>query len=503
MSLFDHLAIFPILIPFFTAVILLFPGINNAIAKQRVLTISANLLMLVVAIALLLKVKQQGIQVYALGDWSAPFGIVLVADAFSALMVCLSAILGLAVTMYASAGEDKSGAFFHPLIMFQLMGINGAFLTGDAFNLFVFFEVLLIASYSLMIHGGGKQRIQANIHYVFLNLIGSSLFLFALGTLYGTLGTLNFADMADKIPQLSSNELLITKSGALLLLAVFGLKAAMLPLHFWLPKAYASTSAPVAALFAIMTKVGIYSIWRIHGVMFGDQAGELANIALPWLWPIALLTIAIGAIAVLASQSLRVLCSNLVIVSVGTLLVTISLNTLQATSAGIYYLLHSTIACAAMFLLAGLIQQQRGKAEDRFVPARAMPQVGILGFIFALLAIALIGMPPLSGFVGKALILQSVTKASEAMWIWPLILGAGLIALIALSRAGTSLFWRTTGENSNILKAHPIQYLAIGLLVSMLPLMVIFGGAVSDYAQLAAEQLRTGLSLQQLSEVAR
>jgi multicomponent K+:H+ antiporter subunit D len=156
-----------------------------------------------------------------------------------------------------------------------------------------------------------------------------------------------------------------------------------------------------------------------------------------------------------------------------------------------------------MFLLAGLIQQQRGKAEDRFVPARAMPQVGILGFIFALLAIALIGMPPLSGFVGKALILQSVTKASEAMWIWPLILGAGLIALIALSRAGTSLFWRTTGENSNILKAHPIQYLAIGLLVSMLPLMVIFGGAVSDYAQLAAEQLRTGLSLQQLSEVAR
>ena len=182
-----------------------------------------------------------------------------------------------------------------------------------------------------MMHGGGKQRIQANIHYVFLNLIGSALFLFALGTLYGTLGTLNFADMADRIPLLSRNELLITKSGALLLLAVFGLKAAMLPLHFWLPKAYASTSAPVAALFAIMTKVGIYSIWRVHGVMFGDQAGELANIALPWLWPIALLTIAIGAISVLASQSLRVLCSNLVIVSVGTLLVTISLNTVSYT----------------------------------------------------------------------------------------------------------------------------------------------------------------------------
>ena len=503
MSLFDHLVIFPVLIPFFVAVALLFPGLSNSLSKQRVVSITANILMVVVAFSLLFKVQAQGIQVYALGDWSAPFGIVLVADLFSVLMVCLSAILGLAVTMYASAGEDKTGAFFHTLIMFQLMGINGAFLTGDAFNLFVFFEVLLIASYSLMIHGGGQQRTQANIHYVFLNLIGSSLFLFALGTLYGTLGTLNFADMADRIPLLSSNELLIAKSGALLLLAVFGLKAAMLPLHFWLPKAYSSTSTPVAALFAIMTKVGIYSIWRVHGVIFGDQAGELANIALPWLWPIALLTIAIGAIAVLASKSLRVLCSNLVIVSVGTLLVTISLNTVQATSAGIYYLLHSTIACAAMFLLAGLIQQQRGQAEDRFVAARSMPQAGILGFIFALLAIALIGMPPLSGFVGKALILQSVTNASEAMWVFPIILVGGLIALIALSRAGTSLFWRTNGENTSALKGHPLQYLAIGLLVVILPLMVIFGGPVSDYTQLAAEQLKAGLSLQQLNEVAK
>lgn len=503
MSLFDHLVIFPVLIPFFVAVVLLVPKLSNSLSKQRVLSITAHVCLVVVAFSLLFKVEEQGIQVYALGDWSAPFGIVLVADLFSVLMVCLSATLGLAITMYASAGEDKTGAFFHPLIMFQLMGINGAFLTGDAFNLFVFFEVLLIASYALMIHGGGKQRTQANIHYVFLNLIGSSLFLFALGTLYGTLGTLNFADMADRIPQLSNNELLIAKSGALLLLAVFGLKAAMLPLHFWLPKAYSTTSAPVAALFAIMTKVGIYSIWRIHGVMFGDQAGELANIALPWLWPIALLTIAVGAIAILASQSLRVLCSNLVIVSVGTILVTISLNTVQATSAGIYYLIHSTVACAAMFLLAGLIQQQRGQAEDRFVAARAMPQAGVLGFIFILLAIALIGMPPLSGFVGKALILQSVTDATQAMWVFPVILVGGLIALIALSRAGTSLFWRTSGENTNALKGHPLQYLAIGLLVAILPLMVIFGGTVTDYTQLAAEQLKAGLSLQQLNEVAK
>jgi multicomponent K+:H+ antiporter subunit D len=221
------------------------------------------------------------------------------------------------------------------------------------------------------------------------------------------------------------------------------------------------------------------------------------------LWPIALLTIAIGAISVLASQSLRVLCSNLVIVSVGTLLVTISLNSVQASTAGIYYLVHSTIACAAMFLLAGLIQQQRGKAEDRFVTARAMPQSAKLGFVFALLAIGLIGMPPLSGFVGKALILQSVTDAKQMAWVWSLILVAGLISLIALSRAGTSLFWRTSGENTGALQGHPIQYLAIGILVSLLPLMVLFGGPLTDYAQLAAEQLNNGLSLQQLNEVAK
>jgi len=504
MGLLDHLIILPVLIPFFVAVILLFPRFSASLPLQRAVTLSANLLLLLVALSLLLTIRQQGVQVYALGNWSAPFGIVLVADAFSALMVCLSAVLGLAVTLYACAGEDKTGVFFHPLIMFQLMGINGAFLTGDAFNLFVFFEVLLIASYSLMIHGGGKQRVQANIHYVFLNLIGSSLFLFALGTLYGTLGTLNFADMADKIPQLGANELLLTKSGALLLLAVFGLKAAMLPLHFWLPKAYSTTSTPVAALFAIMTKVGIYSIWRVHGVMFGDQAGELANIALPWLWPIAILTIVIGAIAVLASKSLRVLCSNLVIVSVGTLLVSICLNSQQATSAGIYYLVHSTIACAAMFLLAGLIQQQRGKAEDRFVSARAMPQAAKLGFIFVLLAIALIGMPPLSGFIGKALILQSVHSSSHMLWVWPAILVSGLISLVALSRAGSSLFWRSNGEkNSSALQAHPAQFLALAILVSLLPVMVIFGGAVTEYAELAAEQLNSGLSLQQLHEVSQ
>ncbi|WP_432459021.1 MULTISPECIES: monovalent cation/H+ antiporter subunit D [unclassified Agarivorans] len=503
MSLFDHLVIFPVLLPFTIGVILLFPGLNNSLAKQRLISIAANLLLVVVAICLLSKIQTQGIQVYALGDWSAPFGIVLVADAFSVLLVSLSAVLGLAVVLYASAGEDRNGAFFHALIMFQLMGINGAFLTGDAFNLFVFFEILLIASYSLMIHGGGKQRTQANIHYVFLNLIGSSLFLFALGTLYGTLGTLNLADMADKLSQLSANQLLITKAGALLLLAVFGLKAAMLPLHFWLPKAYANTSAPVAALFAIMTKVGIYSIWRIHGVMFGNQAGELANIALPWLWPIALSTIAIGAIAVLASQSLRVLSSNLVILSVGTLLVTIALNSVQASTAGIYYLLHSTLAGAAMFLLAGLIQQQRGKAEDRFVSARAMPQSAKLGLIFVLLAIALIGMPPLSGFVGKALILQAASSTNQMLWVWPLMLIAGLVTLIALSRAGTSLFWRTNGENSTALPGHPLQYLAIALLVGLLPLMVIFGSAVTDYTKLAAEQLNAGLSLEQLNEVAK
>jgi multicomponent K+:H+ antiporter subunit D len=295
---------------------------------------------------------------YVLGVWHQPFGIALLADRLSAMMVALTAVLAFAAALYASAHEENTGRFFYPLFMFQIMGINGAFLTGDIFNLFVFFEVLLIASYALLIHGGGKEKTKVSFQYVTLNLLGSAFFLFALGTLYGTLGTLSMADMSVNIALLLPQEQSIAKAGGLLLLLVFGLKSAMLPLQFWLPRTYAAASAPVAALFAIMTKVGLYSIFRVFGGIFGEEAGALAHMASSWIWPLAIATIAFGTLSALAAPTLRLLTAAMVIVSVGTLLMVFVVNNGQSLAAGLNYMNHSTLIIGALFLISDQIRVQ-------------------------------------------------------------------------------------------------------------------------------------------------
>jgi multicomponent K+:H+ antiporter subunit D len=497
-----HLPVLPILIPLFGALFMLLPPFAGPEKYQwrRFATLVLMLLQIGCSVWLMLQVIQQGASFYALGNWQAPFGIVLFADRLAVLLVVLNGVLGLGATLYAFAGIDREGKYFHPLLQFQLMGINGAFLTGDLFNLFVFFEILLIASYALLIHGGGKQKTLANVHYVILNLIGSSLFLFALGTLYGTTGTLNIADMALRISQLSAGEQVIAKAGGLLLLIVFGLKAAMLPLHFWLPRTYAAASAPVAALFAIMTKVGIYGIFRVYTVIFGERAGELANMVQPWIWPLAFLTIIAGAIGALASPNLRNLAANLVVISVGTLLIAFALRTPEATAAGLFYLVHSTLVTGALFLIADMIGQQRGKALDWFVMARKVSQPALLGILFFVAAMTVAGLPPFSGFIGKLVILQSAHSAAEMLWIWPVILLAGLISIIALSRAGTTLFWRYTGDGdkSQLQTLSRWQISGAVLLLVASPLLVIFGAAVTQYTDTAAAQLH---QLQGLFEV--
>lgn len=486
MSLTEHLIFFPILLPMLAGILLLLPGLQGHNGRQRILGFLTNLGLLIVAVALLQQ-SLSGSQTYMMGDWQAPFGIALLNDRLTALMLLLSAILALAAHLYACGGDDKRGPFFHPIFMFQIMGINGAFLTADIFNLFVFFEILLIASYSLLIHGGGKQRTQAAVHYVLLNLTGSAFFLIGLAVIYAAFGTLNLADMAVRVAQLDTDNLALAKAGALLLLVVFGLKAALLPLHFWLPRTYAYTSAPVAALFAIMTKVGIYSIWRVHTAVFGDFGGELANLASHWLWPLGWLTLLAGIVAVLASHSLKLLVANLVIVSAGTLLLMLAQNQVTATAAALYYLIHSTLMSAALFLIAGMISEQRGQAQDRFVRSRPLPQNALLGVLFVLAAIAMIGLPPLSGFVGKILLLQA--SASSALLVWTPLLVSGLAALLILVRAGTTIFWRVQGAAHQTAPARPLQLLAAMLLLAMSPAMVIFGGPLTEFTLAAAEQL--------------
>jgi multicomponent K+:H+ antiporter subunit D len=443
------------------------------------------------AAVLVLSAQRQTL-IYALGGWQPPFGIVLVADRFSALLLAVTAVIAFCAGIYSADQEDRQSALFYPLFLFQIMGINGAFLTGDLFNLFVFFEILLIASYALLIHGGGKEKTKAGFHYVTLNLIGSALFLVALGTLYGTLGSLNMADMSAKVDLLLPEEQILAKTGGLLLLLVFSLKSALLPLHFWLPKTYSAASASVVALFAVMTKVGFYSICRVFGGIFGSNAGDLANLAIPWIWPLAIATIVLGSIGVYAATSLRMVTANLIIVSVGTLLTTVVIEGGRSLLVGIYYLLHSTAVTGALFLIADQIGKQRGAAMDRFVTAPPVSHATLLGSAFLIAAIAVVGLPPLSGFIGKVMILHSAGRFSEQLWVWPALLISSLMTMIAFSRAGSTFFWHVSPSNAAAgLKVRFTQIAAIVVLLSTAALMTVFADAILAYCEGAARDVRT------------
>ena len=496
-----HLPALPVLLPFFAAILILYPWFNKRLDLQRLVAQFALLMLVAVSMLTLFKTLAEGPIGYAMGDWEAPFGIYLLADPLAAFMLVVTSVLALCTHLFACGGEDKTGRFFHPLFMFQLMGLNGAFLTADAFNLFVFFEILLIASYSLLIHGGGRERTRAAQHYVLYNLIGSAFFLIALALLYRAFGTLNIPDMASRAPTLPEESIPLAQAGGLLLMVVFGVKAALLPLHFWLPRTYSTTSVPVAALFAVMTKVGVYSLWRIHSVVFGHDSGELSDLGVvPLAW-LSGLTVLAGAIGALASQTLRWLIANLIVISVGTLLMTVAMGTTQSVAAGLYYTLHSTLMSGAFFLVAGLILMQRGQAEDRFVRSRPFLYPVFTGVLFAVTAMAMIGLPPFSGFLGKVFILQAAVDSGDAIWVWPLVLISGLAALIALSRAGTTLFWRTQGSvvPEAKEKVSNVHLVASGLLVATTLVLVIGGGPLTEWSLRAAQDLHAGVTLNYLN----
>ncbi|MFS2126716.1 monovalent cation/H+ antiporter subunit D [Pseudomonas sp. Pseusp97] len=481
----NHWLILPVLLPLFAGCALLLAGER----LQRGLSLLATLALLPLSAVLLQQADSGVVQFYALGNWQPPFGIILVLDRLSALMIAATALLASLSLIYAVRGDDRCGKRFHALFQFQLLGLNGAFLTGDLFNLFVFFEILLIASYALLLHGGGAGRVRAGVHYVVLNLVGSAFFLIAVGTLYGITGTLNMAHMAERVAQLSAEQAPLVRAAALLLLVVFGLKAALLPLYFWLPKAYAEASAPVAALFSIMTKVGIYSILRVYTLIFGEQAGELANLAQAWLWPLALAGIVAGALGALAATTLQGLLSYLVVVSAGTLLAAIALGTPEALSAALYYLLHSIWVAGGLFLLADLIARQRGEKGGRLVQGPALLQPHLLGGAFFFGAIAVAGLPPLSGFLGKLMLLRSVSGGSEAVALWSVVLVSGLVTIVALSRAGSTLFWRTGLSVLGSANREPVKMLAAFGLLASAPLMVVAARPLITYAQATAVQL--------------
>ncbi|HEX6307644.1 MAG TPA: monovalent cation/H+ antiporter subunit D [Longimicrobiales bacterium] len=485
-----HLTILPVLLPFATGVLLLLvPG--RSLKLQRAIGVTGVLLLLAVAAALLAASTQGGARVYHLGDWPAPFGIVLVLDRLSALMLALTAAIALLSLLQAVQGRDTAGPLFHPLFQLQLVGLNGAFLTGDLFNLFVFFEILLIASYCLLVYGSTAPRLRAGVHYVVLNLAGSSLFLIAVGTLYGLTGTLNMADMARKVVTVPVADVPLLHAAALLLLIVFALKAAVAPLYFWLPAAYAAASAPVAALFAIMTKVGVYAIVRVYTLVFGPAADPaLGFVATEWLLPIALATILLGMLGAVGVRELRRMQGYLLIGSIGIMLAPIALFSAGGISAGLYYLVHSTIVMAAMFLLSDLIAKQRGGKDDLLVQGPAVMQAGSLGLLFFIGAVTVAGLPPFSGFVGKALILSAAQPAPAMPWIWSFVVLSGLLAIAALSRAGIIVFWDADAEEEAV--AVRWRLLELGPAIALLALVVgitALAGPITLFLDGTAQQL--------------
>jgi multicomponent K+:H+ antiporter subunit D len=489
MSLLDHLPILPVAIPALAAPLTLllmrrYP--RTAIA----LAFASCAALLACALVLLASAGAGAVTVYALGDWPAPFGIVLVADRLAAIMLALTATLALIALLHAVVtGIDRKGWHFHPLFQFQLMGLNGAFLTGDLFNLFVFFEVLLIASYGLMLHGQGPARLKAGVQYVVVNLVGSSLFLIALGLLYALTGTLNMADMGMRVAAIAPADQGLLRIAALLLTAVFAIKAAVVPLHLWLVRTYDAASPAVAGLFAILTKVGVYSLIRVVPQVFGDGAGAAAWAPAPFLWVGALLTAAVGFAGVFTARTLSEQAAYAIIGSTGTLLIAVAGWHEATLGAALYYLVHSTIAGAALFLVADVVARRRGSAAGNAAPGRDFVDRQGVGLLFMAAAIATTGLPPLSGFIGKLLILKSVTALPDWGWAWGVILGTTLIGVIGFARAGSAVFWKV-GEGEPVsAPASRADMAAPVIALLLLAALTVGAGWASAYGDAAAAQV--------------
>ncbi len=499
-----HLIVTPILLPMMTAALLLFIDERNRTAKALVSLASVVLLL---ANAVILFAVESGPNsfdnVYLLGNWAAPFGIVLVIDGLSAMMLLLTAILGLAALTFSLAKWHAVGAHFHSLFQLLLVGVNGALLTGDLFNLFVFFEVMLAASYGLLLHGTGTLRVKAGLHYIAVNLVAALFFLIGVSLVYGTAGTLNMADLALRMPDMEPDRLILMEAGAAVLGVAFLIKVGMWPLCFWLPTAYSAASAPVAGMFAILSKVGIYVILRLTMLLFGE--GPSAGFGAEILLIGGMATLIFGTIGVLASQALGRLAGYSVLVSSGTLLMVLGINDGVVSSGALLYLVSSTLTISAFFMLIELVE--RGQDAGANVLAVTMEAYGdgeeadiedgggtpmpgtmaILGICFAGCGILLSGLPPLSGFIAKFAMLSAMmgtgsigTTPDAAVWaLIVLVILSGLAALISMTRAGIRTFWGSI--EGAVPRVLVVELVPIMLLLSLTLALTIQAGPAMSY----------------------
>ena len=477
-----HLLVAPIIVPALAAALLLV--LHRArIAVKRAIGMGATVVVAVAALAIFAETRSGAPLVYRLGNWPSPFGIVLVADHLSAFMLLLTASLALAALLYAVQGWDARGKLFHPLFLFQVMGLNGAFLTGDLFNLFVFFEILLIASYGLAMEGLEIERLRATLHYAAINIAASSVFLIAVSLMYGVMGTLNMAHLAERVGEVRIEDVGLVRAAGLLLLGVFAVKAAVFPLYFWLPAAYSHAPAPVAALFAVMTKVGVYAMIRVTTLIFTGGESAVMELTSPWLMPVSLITLALGTLGALGAQRLATITAYLTIASVGTILTGVAVGGGKGLAAALYYMAHSTIAIAILFLVTDLLGRNRGAMGDQLHPGPPLRQAVPLGLTFLFGGATVAGIPPSSGFLGKLMILQSTMNGLSVVLIWTVILVTSVLTLVTCSRAGSIVLWNHI-EPDQLAHDRPPragEWVALAALAGCSIGLVIFAAPIAHY----------------------
>jgi multicomponent K+:H+ antiporter subunit D len=525
----EHLVIAPIVLPMMAGALLLFFDDRERRLKATI-SILVSVALLAISVTLLFTAHagdgadgEAGtgrVAVYLLGNWPPPFAILLVLDRLSALMLVLSSVLAIPALAFAIGRWQRAGPHFHTLFLFLLMGLNGAFLTGDLFNLFVFFEVMLAASYGLALHGSGTQRVRAGLHYIAINLAASLLFLIGVAMIYGVTGTLNMADLILRIPAVPAESRMMLEAGAAILGVAFLIKAGMWPLSFWLPTMYTAAPAPVAAIFAIMSKVGVYVILRLS-LLFSAAGMPEGTSSFGWqlLFLGGLATLAFGTIGVLASQALGRLAGYSVLVSSGTLLAAVGLSQTGVTAGALFYLVTSTLTISAFFLLIELVE----RGQDAFANVLAVTQeafgeggdadeedeeeleigvtipgtLAVLGISFGLCALLLAGLPPLPGFLAKFAMLtamfnpagmgEAAGPGATSWWLAALLIISGLAVLIAMSRAGISTFWAPV--DPVVPRVLLVEILPVGMLLAATVALTVQAGPVMRFMEATAEGL--------------
>lgn len=509
----NHLIILPVLVPMICGALLILFSRRNFSLRFGLAAIS-TLAQFVVALCLLQLVEgdqwADGIGVYLAGNWVAPFGIALVADRLAVLMLLLTSVMGLGALWYSHVRWARVGVHYFSLFQFLLMGLNGAFLTGDLFNLFVFFEVMLAASYGLVLHGYNSTRIRAGMQFIVVNLLCSFLFLIGIALVYAATGTLSMADIAARTASLDAADRQLLHVAAAILAVTFLTKSAIWPLSFWLPPTYSAASPPVAAMLILVTKVGIYTVLRLWSLTFsGEAEGSAGFGATVLLWG-GTATIAFGLVGMFASQEPGRLASYSAIISSGTLLAVISYGQTAMTSAALFYLLSSTLGVAAFMLLIELIERIRNPAaamlaltmeafavEDEPEESVGVPIPGALAFLglaFAGCSLLMAGLPPLSGFLAKFTIFHALltghaqTVLDYAEWtLMVLIIVSGLAAVIALMRFGVRTFWAAP-----IAKAPTLKVMEAAPIFALLLICVLFtvqAGPLKRYLDRTAASL--------------